>query len=432
MKAFIPLSLFAGVATARAQAPGPAGEQVSAGAQVSAAAPTDATVSIRVSGSERARLAIDGVDAGDLPSTAPLSPGKHRFEVSGETGDAPTFELDVQRGDRFDVVVELEPRTVPLVVTTALATAHIFIDGSDTGQTGRYEGELLAGTHVLELREGAEVRLRRPVVLTRGQPRAIELAPPFPVASAPTPAGAAVDAKTGSTSPPTRGGYFGLSPTVGASLSGQVRIGCGTRATCTTTVPLQFGAAMQTGYGFGALGLELMLAGAYEEETRTRRYKGDGGGASFASDPTVARLETFTYRTTTAFGGMGLRLRLGDALARFTSGLSLGAIVRAQNLERKLTEGVEDRFLRNFRAVGPAARGDLGVLVGERGGFSGVITVWTMVDSPSADARSPAEAHDGVTSAPDGITPRYLTPAYALSEGVQVAAGLSLGGVYGL
>jgi len=186
------------------------------------------------------------------------------------------------------------------------------------------------------------------------------------------------------------------------------------------------------GYHFGLMALEFQFAADYGTETRTRRFGRPGGPTEIASDSGVGRLETFEYTTATAFGGLGPRLVLGSGVARFTTALSLGILYRWQALDRTITEGVTDAFVRNFNIIGPGGRFEIGGLFGRPGVASGVVSAWLRVDAPTSDARVEAKPNDRVSTTLDAVLPIYRTPAYTLSSGVQMSAGISLGAVFGL
>jgi hypothetical protein len=253
------------------------------------------------------------------------------------------------------------------------------------------------------------------------------------VASAPESAPAAASAEPAPAPERRVGGFYvGLGPEAGMPLGGQVRIPCDAAKACVDTVAVLLGGAVHGGYAFGPIALELMVSGEYEQYERRRRFGEFGAVAARASDPGVSRVEAFKYTTTTAFGGAGARGTFGAGLARFTTGATLGAVYRAQTLERELSKGVEDSMVRSFSSAGPAVRLDAGLLLGRAGGVSGHLGSWFRADLPVDDARTLPEPDDGVVPSEPGVQPFYTTPAYTLTEGAQFAAGLALGVTYGL
>jgi hypothetical protein len=417
------------------------------------AVPSPATVvlAIRTTGTTVATVSIDDQPARALPYEGPVTPGPHRFVVEGPAAGLPPFDLDVPNVPRLEVVVEPESLDVPVVITADGADTAVWIAGRDTGARGRFSGKLRPGLYDVEQRRPDGVSSRAPLVVSLGAPRAVVLpALPVPVVPADPPATPTAAPSTepqeaapadtpaseppapGPEAPPDEGFYGGLGPSLGAPLAGQVRIDCGDATKCVKDAPVAYGGVLLGGYHFGLMALEFQFAADYGTETRTRRFGRPGGPTEVASDSGVGRLETFEYSTATAFAGLGPRLVLGSGVARFTTALSLGILYRWQALDRTLTEGVTDAFVRNFNIIGPGGRFEIGGLFGRPGVASGVVSAWLRVDAPTSDARVEAKPNDQVSTTLDAVLPIYRTPAYTLSSGVQMAAGISLGAVFGL
>jgi hypothetical protein len=402
---------------------------------------------IRASGAVTANVAIGDAPPQPLPFVGDVAPGRYPIVVQGPDAALPPFDLDVPDVPKLEVVVELETLNVPVVLTADGADTGILISGKETGAKGRFSGTLRPGLYDIEQRRPDGVSARSPLVVALGAPRAVTLPalpppvsvpPPRPVGSVAPAKPPAVEAQDAPSQEPESaaegalGFYGGFGPLVGFPLSGQVRVDCGASTKCVKDAPVSYGGLFHGGYRFGLLGLEMQVTGDYSTEVRTRRFGRPGGATDLASDPGVARLETYEYMTVTAFGGLGPRLVLGSGAARFTTALGLGVLYRGQTLERSLTEGVSDSFRRVFNIIGPAARLEIGGLFGAPGRVSGVVSAWARMDAPTSDAVSPAVTNDRVSTTLAEVLPIYRTPEYTLTTGALLAAGLSLGVVFGL
>lgn len=136
-----------------------------------------------------ARVEVDGRAAGDSPLERPLLlPPGHHVVRAVRAGDQPAERaLEVVSGDR--ATIELDPRPIPRAPTEARLTiavnpagATLSLDGKPIGPNP-WSGLLGAGGHELVARAAGFEKVRREVVVTAGQDRAItvELPPITPV-----------------------------------------------------------------------------------------------------------------------------------------------------------------------------------------------------------------------------------------------------------
>lgn len=235
------------------------------------------------------------------------------------------------------------------------------------------------------------------------------------------------------TDPASRGGlYGGAHSTLGTPVAGSVRATCEDTISCAYTTALGYGAVLQLGYSFGLAAVELTANGEYALDSLERRYGDVAGSAVRASDSGVQRLENFDYGVVTAGGGLAGRVAVGSGAARFTSSLGVGAAYKRHSMERKISQGVTDSLRRVVDSLSPAARFEMGVLIGSPGVASAAITSWVRAEFTPEDAVTSAIPNDAVVSAPAGVNKVYTTPSYALSSGPHVSAGLSLGMFFGL
>jgi hypothetical protein len=252
-----------------------------------------------VGGATGARLLVDGADVGALPWEGDLPAGPHRLDVAGADLHAPTRSIELARGARSEVVLELSREVGHLLVDPRVADAEIKVDGAVVAK-GAWEGELKAGRHELEIAAPGFVTLRRVVLVNKGE-RRVEGVVLEAIAQAKQEYRgiyAGVD------------GAFALSPNP-ANFAETL---CAGTLTCTASgLALGPAGTVDVGYSWGSFGVEGVGMFRWTEE----HVAGAGKATGFKAAPS---LDT-TFDQTAFGGGAGARYFTKHAVARFTGGM---------------------------------------------------------------------------------------------------------------
>jgi tetratricopeptide (TPR) repeat protein len=119
-----------------------------------------------------ATVKVDDNEAGKTPVTVSLLPGQHSVSVAYADGRSAEQQLDVKPGKKnVDLLVRM-PRdaggAATLSVQSEPSNANVLIDSAVAGRTP-YQGELLAGEHVVAVEMDGRMREERKVVAREGR-----------------------------------------------------------------------------------------------------------------------------------------------------------------------------------------------------------------------------------------------------------------------
>lgn len=269
------------------------------------------TLRVAEPGGRAVDVLVDGAVAGKTPWEGLAAVGRHTVVLrgGGDQGTAP-FEVEIREGATTEIARAVEPLPSALRIATTPAGAALVLDGVAVG-TGRWDGRLPAGRHVVAASAPAHLDATREVILGRGQDLDVALVLP-PARSAERPSRWHVE--------PTLGGV--LTPTLG----GDVLEGCAAQAGCERG--LGAGASLlvhggwRHGSGFGAGALLGGLTVSQTTRGRTAPIQAEGLGAS------TARVDD-DLRITAALAGASVSAELGErfpVLLRLGGGVAFGAV----------------------------------------------------------------------------------------------------------
>lgn len=123
---------------------------------------------VREQGARDVHIFIDGEDKGPAPFDGELSAGEHKVEAKSARFVAEARKIQIVAKERMDVVLDAQPLTGHLRITTVPATATIAVDNNIVG-TGSWDGDLPEGSHRVEVTLGGQPSQVRDIVVTRGQ-----------------------------------------------------------------------------------------------------------------------------------------------------------------------------------------------------------------------------------------------------------------------
>jgi len=102
-----------------------------------------------------AQLFIDGAAVGTLPAKVEVAAGKHLIEVKKANFKDYRDSVDVAEGDNRTMVIELQPEAKKgsVLVTSDVAGADVYVDGVRKDAAPALIGDLIEGTHTIEVRK---------------------------------------------------------------------------------------------------------------------------------------------------------------------------------------------------------------------------------------------------------------------------------------
>jgi hypothetical protein len=313
-------------------------------AQVAAGASAAVTISLQTTSAkgkvivkERSgkpvRVVIDGVDMGEAPWTGEIDPGQHEISARGQGLVAQAQKVDVGRGKTQEIVLDAATSTAPVKIGTSDAKGLIYIDGKLVGE-GSFVGDIPSGVHVLKVtREGYdpfeekfEVKDKEPFArtVTLKLSSKIETGPMVEVER-------------------LEGVYGGFSllgmATPGGTGNDVEKLLCDNRAAtpelagCEAPDGLGGGLGAFIGYHWDPVGIELFVAGQFDQRTMKTDWNAAATDPGIGPDP--ARLEEYILRRAGGMGVARVRLTLQAKKVRFSIATGVGFTRRILFFERE-------------------------------------------------------------------------------------------------
>jgi hypothetical protein len=379
------------------------------------------------------RVTVDGVDMGDAPWTGEVEAGQHEIGARATGLSAMTEKVNVERGKTHEIELVASANTASVKIGTSDAKGLIYVDGKLVGE-GSFIGELPAGTHKLKItREGYDP-FEEEIVVKEKEPlaRTVTLNLSSEISTGPVQETERLEG--------IYGGFGLLGFLTPGGTGSSIEKQCEAKnqfpplASCEAPDGLGGGLGGFVGYHWDPVGIELYLAGHYDQ----RSLKNDWNAAS--TDPGIgpdpARLEEFNVRR---FGGMGLvRVRLTWQSPKIRLGVAAGAGVsyRAMVVERVTTakdgSGIRDAFVSDSPSyVSPVIAIEPSVMYRVTKGMAVSLGVQMFLETPSSfmnDRDTPKTAPERNHSL--GLR-SLTTPSYELASNVQIFVGPVIGMMFG-
>lgn len=285
---------------------------------------------VSVEGGKMARLLIDGVDRGSIPFEGELDPGEHEVVARSDTAASVPRKLEIIRGQRVEITLQLLSRMGTVRVDPADSEAVILLDGRTVGK-GAWEGDASPGRHEVEIRRPGFRAHKRIVIVTAGQVSTVGN-----VAFVSTSADTRPHSRGPEPAPHDyQGAYIQLALFGAFAVAGERddvfsdcvptsrRIGG-----CTTGMPAGGGLAVRLGHSFGWWALEGLLLGEYDGWVTRTLYEREVYEQEGYSHVGVARREKYWFHRIGAGFGLGGRVTSRHPTFRFTAGLAVGGLHR--------------------------------------------------------------------------------------------------------
>lgn len=396
-------------------------------------------ITVTDKGNHFVHVIIDGVDRGPAPYTGEIEAGAHDVMVSGTGFAAPVKKVVAELGKPLAVEMTSAAVTAPVKISTADNKGTIYIDGALVGE-GTYTGELGGGTHEVKItRDGYEPLVEQLIVADTNlvnKTYALKI-----TAKVTTQEIVQEDRLEGLY------GGFGLIGFLTPGGTGSVletqcedKASIPTLRSCDTPGGLGGGIGGFVGYHWDPVGVELFVAGHYDQRTITNTWDSAALTGGLSADP--ARKEEFNIRRA---GGMLLaRVRLTKQWKKVILSAPIGAGVsyRVMFLDREITSIANPRdrdlfvppstsYVSPVIAVEPTVGYRLTPGVAVTLGFKLFLeapgTFMNGRENPTTE-RVVSERH--VLGTPPNIS-GLSTPSYELASNVQIFVGPVIGMMFG-
>lgn len=410
-------------------------------------------VSVSAKGTDpTAILLVDGKEVGPLPWSSELPPGPHTFEIKSEKTTATTRRIELVKGEKAEVQLELLEQSGKLRVDAQFPDAKIYIDDKNVG-AGAWEGSVPPGRHEIEVRLSNHEPFKRVVLVRNGDVVDVAGINFVKIKGAPE----EEDYKHHYRGVYSQVGLIGLgsatkpSNEIAAQCPADAITGLIGQSGCDGARALGGGLLVRVGYSFGIVGVEGFLGGSFDYSSASAVYDLDShvnaNGDRIAShiiSPTVSphfgisREEKYSfYRYGGVLGVAGRLLSKGQSV-RGTGGLGFGLSQKWMIYER-----ASDAFYSNATGgkstekfsgdstsyTAPLLMIDAGLLLGATPGVKLHIGVLTSIEF-IPDTKTPANATRTLGVTNTGSEP-IGTPALRVAKGPQVFIGPVLGFQFG-
>lgn len=399
------------------------------------ASATKGKVTVKEKSGKAVRVIVDGVDMGDAPWSGDLDPGQHEITVRGTGLGAMPQKVTVERGKAQDVEVEASSSTAPVKIATTDGKGIIYLDGKLVGE-GSFVGDIPAGTHKLRItREGYDP-FEEDITLKDKEPyaRSVTMNLSGKISTGPVIATERLEG--------LYGGFNFLAMFTPGGTNSELESRCEgkaqTPALASCETPDGFGGGFGgfIGYHWDPVGIELFLAGQYDQRTSTFDWNAPTTDLGIGPDP--ARIEEYNLRR---LGLMGLaRVRVTHQWEKIRLGLALGAGLsrRIFFLERdtraKDNSGAKDIYVSDSAGYWSFVVGvEPTVMYRLTRGVAVAAGMQLLLDAPNTAISGNDGANPRTTpSNPHSLGGRGIdTRAFDLAKDLQVYVGPTLGMMFG-
>jgi hypothetical protein len=390
------------------------------------------------------RVTVDNVDMGEAPWAGDVDPGQHKVGARGTGLVAAPQEVTVERGKTQDVELAASSSSAPVKIGTSDGKGLIYLDDKLVGE-GSFVSDIPAGPHKLKItREGydpfeEEIVVKDKELLARTI--TLKLSSKIETGTAED-----VDRLEGiyggfslaaMFTPGGTGNYVQKTLCEGSTRPAEL-------TACDAPDGMGGGLGGFIGYHWNPVGIELLVAGQYDQRTMKTEWAASSLDPGVGPDP--ARNEEYNLRRA---GGMGVaraRVTLQGTHVRGSLALGAGLVRRVMFLERitSAPNGPE-RDLYISESTGywsPVVSIEPSVMFRATRGIAIAVGLQVFLETPSSflsgnpkgeNPRTNAESnHQLGNSGPPLFAPRGLsTRSIDLASNLQVFVGPFIGMMFG-
>jgi hypothetical protein len=388
---------------------------------------------IKEKSGQAVRVLVDGSDVGAAPIDLEVSPGSHEVVLRSSTMASPAQKVDVAKGESAQVELAAVAASAHLEVTTSDRKGIIFLDAKPVAE-GAFTGDVAVGPHTIAVtREGFE-RFEKRISLSDKQTLAETVTLKLPEAAA---AGQleeerSFDGLYGGL------GVFGMIEPGGNG--NEIETDC-TRlgaASCKTPAPIGAGLSGWFGYAWHPVGVELYLAGSYDQTTPSATFLQASSAVENPLAVGVPRVEQFAFLR---FGGLGaVRARVSFQTARvrgsFAAGFGLAYKLMLFERDSKANvPGWENTYTdkSGHSYVSPAISLDGSISLRVSPTAAVALGLMLMFETAGSDLQSNPSGNQVIGSSGPPVVggAPITTPAYHLATGAQTFIGPYIGLQFG-
>jgi hypothetical protein len=375
------------------------------------------------------RVLLDGADVGAAPLDLDVAPGSHEVVLRSSSLASPVQTVQIARGESQKIELTAIAASAHLEVTTSDRKGIIFLDGKPVAE-GAYTGDVAIGPHTIAVTLEGYERYEKKIALVDKQTLAetVTLKRPEAQSTGPATEERSFDGLYGGL------GLFGMFEPGGSG--DELDRGCDRLAasSCTTPSPIGGGLMGWFGYAWHPVGVELFLAGEYDQTTPSATFVG-GTPLENPLAIGVPRVEQFAFLR---FGGIGaIRARLSGQLGdrvRLSLAAGFGLSVKDMLFERdsKSNSGAENIYTdkSGHTYVSPAISLDGSVALRVTPTLAIALGVMGWFENAGQNVQSNASPNQYIGSS--GATPTPIsTPSYHLASSTQVFIGPYVGLQFG-
>lgn len=375
------------------------------------------------------RVVVDGNDVGAAPLETDLEPGPHEIIVRSSTLAAPAQKVEIIKGKTSEIEVVAVPATAHLEVTTSDRQGIIFVDGKPVAE-GTYAADVAVGPHTIAVtREGFE-RFEKTVTLADKQTVAETVTLKRPQNTEPT---ATIDDDRGFNGIYGGLGVLGLFEPGGNGNELETRCSSLGAASCDTGSPIGIGMFGFMGYAWNPLGIELFLAGMYDQATPSAKFDGVTKPGENPLATSVPRTEQFYFGRAGGVAALRARVSANTRKLRFSFAAGFGLAVKQMLFERdaQTPDGLRNAYVQKsgLSYVSPALSLDGSVGFRVSGSFAILVGVMGLLETAGQDVTSPASKNEYIGG--QGQAYPIPTPSYHLASDTQVFIGPYVGVAFG-
>jgi hypothetical protein len=375
------------------------------------------------------RVVIDGVDVGAAPFETDVEPGPHEVMLRSATMASAPQKLDVTRGKAAEVVLTATAATAHLEVLTSDRQGIIFLDGKPVAE-GSFVADVSVGPHAIAVtREGFE-RFQKTLTLADKQTAVETVTLRRPQEAV---AGGAIEHERSFDG--VYGG-FGIAPLFEPGGNGnEVESRCdGLGATsCAQSSPVGVGVSGWIGYAWHPVGLEVFLAGMYDQASPSATFDGVPREGQNPLAASVARTEDFTFIRFGAMAALRARVSFQSSRVRGSLAAGFGVSVKDMLFERKAqtADGMKNTYVdKSGRTyVSPALSIDGSIALRLTPSVALALGALAWIETAGDDVRAAGSKNEYIGG--NGAAAPIPTPPYRLAQGTQFFLGPYVGMQFG-
>jgi hypothetical protein len=375
------------------------------------------------------RVLVDGADMGAAPLDLDVTPGSHQIVVRSSSMASPAQTVQIGRGETQKLELTAVAASAHLEVTTSDRKGVIFLDGKPVAE-GAYAADVAIGPHTIAVTLEGYERYEKKITLADKETftETVTMKRPEAQAAGPAREERTFDGLYGGL------GLFGMMEPGGNHNEVQEHCSQLDATSCTSPSPIGGGLMGWVGYAWHPVGIELFLAGEYDQNTPSATFLGPTSPLENPLAVGVQRVEQFAFLRVGGMGAVRARLSFQTERIRGSFAAGFGLSVKDMLFERdtKSNNGGENVYTdkSGHTYVSPALSLDASIALRVSPSVAVALGLmgWFEAAGQSVQSKASPDAYIGSGS----VTPVPIsTPSYHLATSTQIFVGPYLGLQFG-